>query len=342
MVLPSGVFASPPRDEPVKDPGARKPLWSGVNKVEVVGGFGLTSDWSKTSAFATLKNDGTGNWTDTAQLPDGQYLYVFRVTGDVDTSEGAAYVRYAVDPLDTAYAACPSQSPTYSATDPNPCSRLTVPQGAAAPAVQVSGTLLSGGNPAAGWLVEIERDEAKSHHFFANRVTLDKTGSFALVGSTGSYRLQALNPQFYKATDLALDPTAIGTLRRAISDAIPLATSAVMVTTPDVTFGSYGIYAPVDASETLPTQFTFQSGGPTRLTVYGGPGDGGVEEIGDPWFASAPVVDGGAAFDGAFNTAQATADAAALGTRYMWGTEDTYDASVGWTRQTLVFPIAWH
>ena len=37
-------------------------------------------------------------------------------------------------------------------------------------------------------------------------------------------------------------------------------------------------------------------------------------------------------------------DAAAPGTRYMWGTEEPFgaDAGVTWTKQTMVFPIGWH
>jgi len=150
-----------------------KPQWSGVKKVEVVGGFGQASDWSKTLSLISLTNDGTGKWTGTAQLPTATYLYVFRVTGDDDSTQGAAFVHYAIDPLNTAYAACPMQSPTFSMAAPNPCSQLTVPQGAQAAQVHVKGQLFVRGATAVGWIVEIEREEQGSHHFFVNRVRTD-------------------------------------------------------------------------------------------------------------------------------------------------------------------------
>jgi hypothetical protein len=104
------------------------------------------------------------------------------------------------------------------------------------------------------------------------------------------------------------------------------------------------VFAPTDDGGTLPTSFTFDNGTQAKLDVYGGPGDGGVVNIGDPWFSSATANDGGAVFGGTFDTAQAIQDAAAPGTRYMWGTEEPFgaDASVAWIKQTLVFPIAWH
>jgi hypothetical protein len=310
-----------------------------VNKVEVVGGFNQASDWSKTQSLVTLADDGMGTWKGSAMLPSGTYLYVFRVTGDDDTTQAAKFVRYAIDPLQPSFADCPMQSPTFDKNAPNPCSQLVLPQGAAATPVHVKGKLLVGGVPAVGWLVEIERIEPMSHHFFANRVTADANG-FDLVASAGSYRLQALHPKFYEATDLQLDPKTQKTLRRAISSAFPLQATDVTVAGPDLAFDTYGQYAPVGTA-TLPTQFAFQNSGPTRLAVYGGNGDGGVVEIGDPWYSGAPTTSGMATFGGAFNTKQANEDAAVPGIRYMWGTEEAFDAGLAWTKQTMVFPIVW-
>jgi hypothetical protein len=133
-------------------------------------------------------------------------------------------------------------------------------------------------------------------------------------------------------------------LRRAISAAFPIGASDLMIPSPDVGFHAYGQFAPTGDGGTLPTQFSFENGTSARLDVYGGPGDGGVVNIGDPWYASGATTDGGAVFGGDFNTMQANQDAAAPGTRYMWGTEEPYgaDASVAWTNQSLVFPIVWH
>jgi hypothetical protein len=325
---------------------AYQPQWSGVTKVEVVGGFGQASDWSKTESLATLTASGS-TYSGTASLSPGTYLYVFRVTGDAQATTPATSVRYALDPLQTAFAPCPAQSPTYSKVDPNPCSQIAVASsGGPAPAtpVHVKGNVTVDGAPAGTWMVWLEREEPKSHHFFVNRVTVGGDGSFDLVGSAGSYRLQVQYPTLLSATDLERDPIQHPALRRAISAAFPLTTGDVTVVAPDLAFHAYALFAPTDDGGTLPTQFTFDHGTEAKLDVYGGPGDGGVVDIGDPWFASGPANDGGAMFAGNFDTAQATADAAAPGTRYMWGTEEPFgaDAGLAWTKQTMVFPIRWH
>jgi hypothetical protein len=321
---------------------AYTPQWSGVTKVEVVGGFGLPSDWSKTESLLTLTASGS-TYSGTVSLVPGVYLYVFRVTGDAQAVP-VTTARYALDPLETNYAPCPTASPTYDKTDPNPCSQMTVTAaGGPTPAspVHVKGSITVDGAAASTWMVVLERDEAKSHHYFVNRVTVGQDGSFDLVGSAGSYRLQVQYPTLLSATDLDRDPLQLPALRRAISAAFPLASADVTVPAPDLAFHAYAEFAPTGDGGTLPTQFTFDDGTEAKLDVYGGPGDGGVVNIGDPWFTSATANDGGAVFGGSFNTAQATEDAAAPGTRYMWGTEEPFgaDASVAWTKQTLVFPI---
>ncbi len=322
------------------------PQWGGVTKVEVVGGFGQAGDWSKTQSFLTLSKGAGGTWSGTAMLPPGTYLYVFRVTGDAQAATPPPLERYAVDPLQTAFAPCPMQSPTYSKIDKNPCSQLTVTTSAPAPAtpVHVTGSVLLDGAAASGWMVVIEREEPMSHHFFANRVTTRNDGRFDLVGSAGHYRLQIQAPTLLSQTDLERDPLSLNTLRRAISSPIELGSGPVSVTTPDVGFHAYAQFVPTGDGGSLPTQFSFENGTEARLDVYGGAGDGGVVDIGDPWYASAVTTDGGAVFGGVFDTMQAMQDAAAPGTRYMWGTEEPYgaDASVAWTNQSLVFPIVWH
>jgi hypothetical protein len=330
---------------PVSVTFAYTPQWDGVTKVEVVGGFGLPSDWSKTQALVTLTKSGS-KYTGTAMLPPGTYLYVFRVIGDALAPNPSTYGRYAVDPLDPAFDKCPMASPTYSKIDVNPCSQITVTSaGGPAPAspVHVKGTVTLDGAAASGWMVWIEREEPKSHHFFANRVTTGTDGSFDLVGSAGSYRLQVQYPTLLTQTDLQRDPTTLQALRRAISAAFKLATADLTVPVPDVGFHTYSQFAPSGDAGALPTQFSFESAASARLDVYGGPGDGGVVNIGDPWFASAPTMDGGAEFDGGFNTMQAQQTAVVAGTRYMWGTEESFgvDAGLGWTNQSMVFPVTW-
>jgi hypothetical protein len=320
------------------------PLWQGVKTVEVVGGFGQSTDWSKTASFLTLTQTGS-TYSGTAMLPPAQYLYLFRVTGDDSAVPAATYQRYAVDPLDTAFAACPTTSPTYSKIDANPCSQVTVTAaGGPAPAtpVHVTGSVAVGGSAAKDLMVVLEREEPKSHHYFANRVTVGADGAFDLVASAGNYRLQVQYPTLLSVSDLDRMPSTANALRRAISASFLLGTAAMTVPTPDLAFTSYGLFAPSGDAGSLPTSFTFETG-EARLDVYGGPGDGGIIDIGDPWFTSDPTTDGGAAFGGTFNTAQATQDAAVPALRYMWGTEQAFgaDASVAWTNQSMVLPITW-
>jgi hypothetical protein len=342
----STLEASPEASSaPVTVSFAYAPQWSGVTKVEVVGGFGMASDWSKTESLVTLTASGS-TYSGTASLPPGTYLYVFRVTGDAQAVPTST-ARYSLDPLETGFAPCPAQSPTYSKVDSNPCSQMTVTaSGGPSPAspVHVKGSLTVDGAPAGTWMVVLEREEPTSHHYFVNRVTTGTDGSFDLIGSAGSYRLQVQYPTLLSATDLDRNPLQLPALRRAISAAFPLATTSVTVATPDLAFHAYAEFAPTGDGGTLPTQFSFDNGTEAKLDVYGGPGDGGVVNIGDPWFTSTTANDGGAVFGGTFNTAQATEDAAAPATRYMWGTEEPFgaDASVAWTKQTLVFPVTWH
>ena len=341
----SAPEASPEADTtPVTVTFAYAPQWSGVTKVEVVGGFGMASDWSKTESLVTLTASGA-TYSGTASLPPGVYLYVFRVTGDAQAVPTTA-ARYSLDPLETSFAPCPAQSPTYDKTEPNPCSQITVmTSGGPAPAspVHVKGNVAVDGAAASTWMVVLEREETTSHHFFVNRVTVGTDGSFDLVGSAGSYRLQVQYPTLLSASDLERDPLQLPALRRAISAAFPLSTGAITVVAPDLAFHDYAQFAPTGDGGTLPTRFTFDNGTEAKLDVYGRPGDGGVVNIGDPWFTSGTANDGGAMFGGNFNTAQSTEDAAAPATRYMWGTEEPFgvDASVAWTKQTLVFPITW-
>jgi hypothetical protein len=321
------------------------PQWPGVKEVEVVGGFGQGTDWSKTASLLTL-TQSAGTYSGSVTLPPGVYLYVFRVTGDDSAPAPATYPRYAVDPLDTAFAACPPASPTYSKIDANPCSQLTVTATGATPdamPVHVTGSVAVDGSAAKDWMVVLEREEPKSHHFFANRVTVGAAGTFDVIASSGNYRLQVQYPTLLSVTDLDRDPASANALRRAISDAFLVGASPVTVPAPDLGFHDYAAFAPSGDGGTLPTAFTFETG-EARLDVYGGPGDGGVVDIGDPWFTSALTTDGGAVFGGTFDTAQATQDAAVPGTRYMWGTEQPFgaDASVAWTNQSMVLPIVWH
>ena len=122
----------------------------------------------------------------------------------------------------------------------------------------------------------------------------------------------------------------------------------VTVPVAEIAFADYATFAP--ATTTLPTTaapttFTFGTTGgmATRLDVYGTANAGKGNEIGDPWFASTPTATGTASFDGTFTTQQKLEPAVVTGERYFWGVEQTVPKAggVGWTRQSLVFPLTW-
>jgi len=300
------------------------PQWTTVTAVTVYGGFGQSTDW--TAPFASLTNSGSGTFTGTASLPPGQYLYVFKVTGDDAATNGTKYSRFSLDPADSAFAPCPTQSPTYSAIDPNPCSQLTVPQGAPATLVHIQGVVVSNGAPIANYLVQLDREEKSSHHYFVNRVTTGSDGAYDLVAAPGSYRLQILYPTFLNQTDAQRDPpTTLAALLRDISSAFPIATGTMTVPDAEIAFHAYPTFSPT-GSATLPTTFVFNgvaSSTPTHLDIYGTGMDGGAPNIGDPWYSSPTTMTGGASFDGGFNTAQATQKSVNLGERYLGASKRT-------------------
>jgi len=318
-----------------------EPQWKGVSAVTVIGGFGQPGDWTTAQPFLALASDGAGGFSGSAQLPPGQYSYVFEVTGDADAATPKTFKRYVIDPTNSAYAACPAASPTYSKVDANPCSVLTVPQAPAAPVFHVTGTVTYGGAPAAGYLVVLERDEAKSHHFAANRTNSAADGSFDFAMAQGQYRVQVQYPTFLSATDAQRDPTKLQAMRRQISSAVAVA-GPVSLGAAEMTYDAYGALSPTDGGAALPTTFTLSvlpGASAARVAVYG-PGN----EIGDPWFASPYGKRTEEVFDGGFNTAQATQANVQPNTRYSWGTWQEFgakaDGGVVWSGESMVFPIA--
>ncbi len=330
-------------DAPVDTPAAElvtfsyAPSWDGVVSVEVLGGFGQSGDW--TTPLVTLTKQGA-TFSGTAMLAPGHYPYVFHVIGDAaaGASKAASYSRYAIDPAESAYVACPAASPTYSTMVANPCSQLSVPQAAAPVRYHVRGTVLANGAPAASYLVLLERMETGSHHFFVDRVTTAADGSYDLAAATGTYRIQIQHPQYESMTDAQLSPTAANILRRALSAGLALSADQALVGF-DMAFTGYASFSPT-VSAALPTSFVLGTTTSTHLDVYGG-----TNEIGDPWYVSPATTTGSASFDGTFNTMKATTPAVVAGTRYFWGVEQPRPKGsdgVTWTAQSMVFPITWH
>lgn len=342
----------PGRDGGVADGGGStaytfhyQPSWKGVTAVSVVGGFGQATDW--TQPLVTLQPDAAGGYSGSATLPAGQYLYLFEVTGDDAAATPATFKRYAIDPQDSDFAACPMQSPSFDKGAPNPCSRLTLPAAAPAASEQVSGTVTLAGAPVADWLVVLERDEPASHHFFADRVTTAADGSFSFAMAPGTYRVQVQTPSYLAKNDVEREAMLGNGSRRAISSAFAV-TGTVTLAPAEVGYPGYAQLQPrdVDGGVALPTTFSFSlapGASRARLTIYGTGMNGKTPEVGDPWFAGPLGTATTTAFDGTFNTMKATEKAALPGERYFWGTEqenDHPDGGVAWTRQSEVLSIS--
>lgn len=318
------------------------PQWSGVTAVTVIGNFGQATDWDPATPFATLTDDGTGTFTATADLPDGDYLYLYQVTGDDDAKSG--YTRYAMDPRVSGYEPCPAESPTHSEND-NPCSKLTVPQGTPDPVQHVGGVVDFHGAPVEGYLVQLDREESDAHHYFTNRVTVGADGAFDLEAAPGKYRLQVLHPTFLSKSDVDRKPKMLKALRRSISSAFDV-DDDITIASPEMAYDDYTSMSPID-SATLPTTFAFtQLSGASKVkcTVYG-THNGTGQTVGDPWYDSGYGNETTDDFDGTFTTAHAMEGAVVPGEQYFWGTWQQSAGGAGevtWSGQSMVFPITWN
>jgi hypothetical protein len=338
------------------------PGWSGVTAVQVVGGFGLPTDWKPLEPLVNLVSNGHGGFTGTSELPNGTYSYLYLVTGDEAAPTPATYARYYVDPANPDYVACPPASPTFTDAAPQPCSQVTVPQPTAPTLYHVRGSVTDNGVPEANYLVMIERDEIGSHHYPANRTNTEAkvdggvdggggeagaVGTFDLIVAKGRYQLQVLHPTFLAQTDEQRNPITLQAMRRAISSAVEVAADT---TFPNVdvayTAAEYDALAPRgdgDGGATLPTSFTYTiivGSHQAQVAIYG-PG----KTVGDPWWESAIEKDGGSTlFDGGFDLSTGAGTAVEAGTQYWWGVwqyPPASDAGVTWSNQSMVFPITW-
>jgi hypothetical protein len=325
------------------------PDWAGVQSIDVIGGFGQGSAVDWTTPFVSLSEGSDGVWTGTGMLAAGTYPYLFVVVGDNAAGSGSAtYSRYSVDGTVSELEPCPA-GPTIADNPNNPCSLVSVPQGAAETLYNVRGSVVLGGSAADRYLVMLERDEGSaSHHYFVNRRATGSGGNYVFAVAAGNYRVQVLHATYFAQKDSQIDPETADTVRRDISNPFMVGSgSDFVVSTADVSPPDYSVFEP-RGSSTLPTTFTFPAVAGTKLDVYGS-----GNEIGDPWFSSAMTGSGSASFDGTFNTMQATETMVNPAETYRWGIEypggaalevgsgGGSGATVKWTAQSLTYSIAW-
>ena len=318
------------------------PQWAGVKSVDVIGGFGQATDWTSPLVSLTMNADGSFSGT-SPPLPAGTYTYLFQIAGDslAAPAKRDTYPRFAVDPTESAWVACPTGSPTYSKTVMNPCSEVMVPTAAATTTFHIKGEVDEAAAPVAGYLVVVERNEMGSHHQYVNRTTTGADGKYDLLVAAGTYRLEVLHPTFLSMTDAQrTDPATYAAVRQVLSSAITV-TADVDVNTPDVSFTTYAAMTPT-GNATLPTTLTFAvpDGAKSHAEIYGP-----TATIGDPWWTGTVGTGTSEIFDGGFNTGKADDGGIDPAKTYSWGVENVYaqpkNGTVSWTAQSMVFPIAW-
>jgi hypothetical protein len=320
------------------------PAWDGVTAVTVIGGFGQGSDWDPKQPFLTLTKDAAGTWSGSAMLPAGDYLYVYHVTGDA-AAMPTTLSRYAIDPMVSAFAPCPASSPTYDKSAPNPCAQISSPQVPAETVYHVHGKVTYDGQGIGGYLVQLDRQETMSHHFFLNRSVTAADGTFDLQVTSEQVRLQVLHPTFLNKTDVERDPVTLAAMRRSISGSFPVSAD-VTVNPTEIAYHDYAKLTPTGAG-TLPTTFKISvitGAAKAKAAVYG-VANGMIKNIGDPWYDSGYGTATTVSFDGTFNTKQAMMMKVQTGTEYLWGTWQQWPTPMGgvaWSGESMVLPITWN
>jgi hypothetical protein len=318
-----------------------RPQWPGVTKVDVVGGFGQPGDWSSATPLVSLADDGTGTWTATVDLVEGEYLYMYRVFGDDDAP--ADFKRYALDQQASITIPCPEASPTHTETSNNPCSLVKVPQDPPAQLFPITGKVLYGGAPVAGYLVQVDSDETAFSPYFMNRSDTKDDGTFSLEVPTGMFRIQVQHPTYLTQSDVERDPYTLLALRRNVSTAFYVGAPVELLDS-EMEYPDYDMMMPTGAAM-LPTTFevTLLPGADeVRVGVYG-TANGTGTTVGTQWFLSPQGGGTSIPFDGAFNTTSALQANVVPGEQYYWGTFQYRSAGVGksWRGQSMVLPIVW-
>lgn len=314
------------------------PDWSGVTAVSVLGAFGTGDDWNPNAPFLTLTNDGKGNWSGSAYLPDGSYSYLLQVVGDDDAKNNTK--RYMVDPQEPGFEQCPNQAPTADGSNAPICSELTLPA-TKVKLSHVKGKVTLGGSAAQGYLVQLDRDEPMLSASLANRADTKADGSYDFVVANGNYRVQVLHPTYYTLDDSQRDPTAYNALRTSASSALAVS-GDVAVDAADMQYSGYAAMTPTKTA-TLPTSFTLQLTGSnkSRVAVYGSSNKLG-KTITSAYFDSKFGSSTSVSFDGTFNQSSSPETMVATGEDYFWGVfEQRVVGSTTWTAQSMVFPIVW-
>ena len=306
-----------------------RPQWPGVTSVEVLGGFGKTTDW--TAPLVTLAAQGDGTWSATVPLTGGPYPYIFRVQGATDISRA---VQFAIDQLNPSFVPAPAASPYKRSV-----SQLTLPQ-VAAPIHHLTGSVVQSGAAQPCFVAMIDVGELRktggavlSEHGTANFVEIGPDGTFDVPVADGPVLVDVRYP--FGLTTTYPDPMTTASIGDARTGAT-ISGADVALEPTDVTYptSGYAGMTPVGGT-TAPVPISFAwtlapnaSGSYMSVTGTNIAGN-------DPLYTSGTF---GAAttqtWDGSINSAPGAM--AKSGTTYYWA---TWQKRGMWVSESLELPI---
>jgi hypothetical protein len=315
--------------------------WVGATSVDVYGGFGQATDWKM--PFLSLMNDGTGTFTGTANVPNGNYPYMFRVKGSTDAIMAYDVAvkdlnkgQWMTDITNPSSVPAPIGAPVYiaGAAMQKVVSSVTVPQ-VAAPVHEIKGVLTFRGVPQPCYTVQVRTGAPRAYYSSASNFSeTGADGTFHFFAADGAAFITVQYPFFGGPyPDLSTTPV-IGWGQTGATIA-----GADLTLDPLDIFVDYSAFSPPthSMSVALPVTFTYSllpnaKNAALGVNIASDPG-------GDPLVKYGPYSTATSfTFDGAGTYGPVTA-----GKQYYWSLwQNLKPAQAGgttWSEQSLNLPI---
>jgi hypothetical protein len=316
-----------------------RPQWPGVTAVDVYVGLGKATDW--TTPVATLVSDGTGTFTATAAIPNGQYPYLFKVTGSEDNIlHGTDYV---LDQYNPDFVPSPVGSPGNPQGSPIPrtISQLTVPQPTTQTTHHITGQVSYGTAPQPCFIVSAEIGEllnqsggATAEHWPGNYIEVGPDGTFDLPIADGTLvQLDITYPFFLTGLTAKYPaPSSTPSIGVARGGFFKTAGADLPLDPVDVTYSAsdYAAMMPTSGTQTVPTSFVFTllpTAQTANIAVISTDIAGN-----DPAFASKPSTMVTYSWNGLLGNGMTASG------NYYWG---TWQQSKTWNSESLLFEITY-
>jgi len=306
-----------------------RPQWPGVTGVDVYGGFGQATDW--TQPFVSLTDDGSGTFTGSATIANGDYPYLFRVHGTADNLVRDG--QYLLDQTNASFVPAPAQAPVMRSV-----SQLVVPQPTTTALHHFTGHVMYGAIAQPCFSVALEVGELRdgsmvvSEHYTANFAESAADGSFDFAVADGEVMAIVRYPFELAGMQAPYpDPASTPALGYARTTQ-QIAGADLALPALDVTYAEtdYSAMSPTGGAGSLPQTFTLGVL-PTAQTAS-------VAVIAtniagnDPAYESKPSTMTSVPWDGTFGNGKQ----AQTGTTYYWG---TWQQGATWNTESLLFPI---